>query len=57
MVERPGAVVRVEFWRGALLLNECAMAILFGGGSNNHPVNIPEAAFGSHFLYFLFEYF
>ncbi len=37
MVERRGAVVRVEFWRGALLLNERAMAIFFGGGYNNHP--------------------
>ena len=37
MVERRIAVVRVEFWRGAFLLNERVMVIFFGGGYNNHP--------------------
>ena len=38
MVERPGTVLRVEFCRGTLLHNECTMAIFFGGGCNNHPI-------------------
>ena len=37
MVKRRGAVVWAEFWRGALLHNDCAMVIFFGGGCNNHP--------------------
>ena len=37
MVEHCSAVVRVEFWRGALIQNERALAIFLRGGCNNHP--------------------
>jgi hypothetical protein len=37
MVMRRGVVAMVEFCRGGPLHNECAVAIFFGGGCNNHP--------------------
>ncbi len=37
MVMRRGVVAMVEFSRGGLLHNECAVAIFFGGGCNNYP--------------------
>ena len=57
MVKRRGAVVRVEFWRGALLHNECTMAIFSEGGCNNHPfgfqrqrLDLPSSIFRLNFF-------
>ena len=59
MVERRGAVLGVELWRGTLLHNECTMAIFFGWGCNNHPIEFQRKRFEFAFCIFhlnIFEY-
>jgi hypothetical protein len=52
MVERRGAVLGVELWRGTLLHNECTMAIFFGWGYNNHPIEFQRKGFEFAFCIF-----